>query len=193
VSDERPAGPTAPEQPGRYQRSAAGLIGALLVSALVIGAYVGFRALTRGDLAVPPDRVDYRDAVSYAQQSGVEVVYPSLLPDGWFATAARLVPDRQVTWTVNLLTDHEEFVGIVQRGGRLADLLHAHVDAKPDEGPAVAATTPVAGRWRSFTDSGGDTALAARSGREWVLVYGTAPRADLRAVVDSLVVDPVAR
>ena len=43
-----------------YQRSASGLVGALLVTLLVIGAFVAFRALNRDELEVGPEAVDYR-------------------------------------------------------------------------------------------------------------------------------------
>ena len=42
------------EQPGRYQRSMSGMVGALLVTILAIVAFVGFRAFTGSDLDVKP-------------------------------------------------------------------------------------------------------------------------------------------
>ena len=47
------------EQPGRYQRSTSGMVGALLVTLLAILAFVAFRACNRTDLEVKPDHVDY--------------------------------------------------------------------------------------------------------------------------------------
>ncbi|HET7070318.1 MAG TPA: DUF4245 family protein, partial [Nocardioides sp.] len=77
---------TAGGQPGRYQRSPSGMVGALIVTLLVILAFVGFRALNRSDLDVKPEHVDYLAQVRYAQQAGSEVVYPARLPRGWYAT-----------------------------------------------------------------------------------------------------------
>ena len=68
------------QQPGRYQRSTSGMVGALLVTLLVILAFVAFRALNRSNLDVKPERVDYLAQVRYAQQAGSEVVYPARLP-----------------------------------------------------------------------------------------------------------------
>jgi len=73
-------------QPGRYQRSSSGMVGALLVTLLVIGAFVAFRACNRTDLVVDPEHVDYLTQVGFAQEAGDQVVYPASLPTGWFAT-----------------------------------------------------------------------------------------------------------
>ena len=51
------------EQGGRYQRSFAGMIGALLITLLVIGAFVAFRALNRDELDGGPKPVDYLETV----------------------------------------------------------------------------------------------------------------------------------
>ncbi len=81
-----------PEQGGRYQRSASGLLGALLVTLLVIGAFVAFRALNRDELETSPDSVDYLEQAALAQEAGLDVVYPRDLPDGWQATNVEVVP-----------------------------------------------------------------------------------------------------
>ena len=77
------------EKPGRYQRSPAGMVGALIVTLLVISAFVAFRALNRTDLDVKPERVDYLAQVRFAQQDArgeADLVYPAGLPTGWYAT-----------------------------------------------------------------------------------------------------------
>ena len=58
------------EQPGRYQRSPAGMVGALVVTVLVILGFVVFRSCVRTDLDVKPAHVDYRAEVRFAQQNG---------------------------------------------------------------------------------------------------------------------------
>ena len=69
------------EKPGRYQRSPAGMVGALIVTLLVISAFVAFRALNRTDLDVKPERVDYLAQVRFAQQDAQggtsDLVYPA--------------------------------------------------------------------------------------------------------------------
>jgi len=176
-------------RPGRYQRSAGGLLSAMLILLLVLAAYVGFRALVRNDLAVNPEKIDYLEIVRYAQESGVDVVYPSRLPEDWIATEARVIPGKVMEWRINLLTEREDFVGIRQQGLGLKRMLASHVDEAPVEGNAVTASD---GReWRVFTDTGGDTALASREGDEWLLVYGPAKLDQLVEVAGLLVDDRI--
>ena len=58
------------EQGGRYQRSFAGMIGALLITLVVIGAFVAFRALNRDELERRPEAVDYLETVGFVQEPG---------------------------------------------------------------------------------------------------------------------------
>ena len=80
------------EQPGRYQRSASGMVGAMLVTLLAILAFVVFRACNRTDLEVGPDHVDYLAQVGYAQRSGADLVYPASLPAGVCDAGESAVP-----------------------------------------------------------------------------------------------------
>lgn len=61
------------EQPGRYQRSFSGMLGALVVLLLVIGGFVAFRAVTRDDLEVEVETVDYLETVGFAQDGDLTV------------------------------------------------------------------------------------------------------------------------
>ena len=103
------------EQPGRYQRSTSGMVGALLVTLLVILAFVGFRALNRSDLDVKPEHVDYLAQVGYAQQAGADVVYPARLPSGWYATQVDvLARAARLELELSMLTGDGQYVGLVE-------------------------------------------------------------------------------
>jgi hypothetical protein len=184
------------EQPGRYQRSPAGMVGALVVTVLVILAFVGFRAFNRSDLEVKPERVDYLAQVRFAQEAphGGDLIYPAQLPPGWYATRVRFSSDgdSQPGLQLSMLTPDDQYVGFAQSSSTVADLLTTYVDPDPQAGPPVTVEGSVTDRWDTWTDSGGDTALAAELGNQSLLVYGTAPRAQLEQLAASLTTAPVA-
>jgi hypothetical protein len=183
-------------QPGRYQRSSSGMVGALLVTFLVIGAFVAFRACIRSDLRVEPDHVDYLSQVGFAQEAGDRVVYPSSLPAGWSATQVSVDPGGAHGLSLSMLTGDNEYVGLVQSTDSAPDLLTRYVDPAPASGRAVAVPGAVDGdvtRWHVWTDAGGDTALVARHGHETLLVFGTATQAQLATLASSLTTHPVSR
>jgi hypothetical protein len=179
--------PRAAEKPGRYQRSAGGMVGALVILLLAIGAFVAFRALTRDQPEIRPEPVDYLETVALAQRGGIDVVYPADLPEGWMATSADVGAESATTWGLAMLTDEDRFVGLRQDDD-LDALLSTYVDERTVEGEPVEVTGTVAPTWRRFTDEGGDTAYAAEAGGpdQWVLVYGSAGSEDLLTLVGSL-------
>ena len=178
------------EQPGRYQRSASGMVGALIVTLLVILAYVGFRALDRTDLDVKPEHVDYLAQVRFAQQAGSDVVYPSRLPSGWYATQITLSPGTPPEMELSMLTGQGEYVGVVESPASTPELLTTYVDPHPQAGAPTNVEGSLVGRWDTWTDNGGDTALVARRGHgssaESLLVFGTASRDQLEQLAGSL-------
>lgn len=177
------------EQPGRYQRTTGGFIGSLVVAVAVILAFVAFRALTRDDLDVPTETVDYLEAVQAAQSGHWKVVYPSSLPNGWKATSVDVDPPR--AWNIGFLTSDGHFVGVSQQSGSLDSMLETYVDQDPQAGGAVSVRTSVGGPWKSWSDSGGDHALSSDVGRDTLLVYGSAPESDLEKFAGLLTTDPV--
>jgi hypothetical protein len=175
------------EQGGRYQRSFGGLVGALLVTLLAIGAFVAFRALNRDQPDGSPDPVDYLEQVGYAQEAGIDVVYPSSLPKGWYATSVTLGQQQPPAWGIGMLTDSGSFVGIRQEQDDVDDLLATYVDEEHvDDAPSLSVEGSIAPQWQGYTDDGGDRAYAAEVDGETVLVYGSASEADMRTVVESL-------
>lgn len=175
---------------GRYQRSASGMVGALVVTLLVIGAFVAFRAFNRTNLDVRPEKVDYLAQVRYAQEDGSAVVYPARLPAGWYATQVTVTPGQPPGFQLSLLTADDEYVGFVQSSEPLATLLTTYVDPDPQPGPAPTVAGAVGQDWRTWTDSGGDTALGAQlghaRGQESLLVFGTVSRSQLEQLAGAL-------
>jgi hypothetical protein len=176
-------------QPGRYQRSSSGMVGALLMTLLVIGAYVAFRACSRTDLQVEPDHVDYLAQVGFAQQAGDHVVYPASLPRGWYATQVTVDSGKPTELQLSLLTGDQQYVGFVQSPVSAPALLARYVDPSPTSRDAVDVPGAVDGtltHWDVWTDSGGDTALVARRRGETLLVFGTAPQDQLEELTGTL-------
>jgi len=179
------------EQPGRYQRSAGGMIGAMIILVLIIGAFVIFRSLTRAEVETRPDAVDYLETVGYAHDADLDVAYPEELPEDWLATRVDLGSAGNRAWGLTMLTQEGAFAGLRQDDEELSALLETYVDQDTTEREPVEVAGSVATRWQTFTDSGGDTAFAARAGPqdEWVLVYGSATPDQLLVLIDSLTFD----
>ncbi|HEY3529495.1 MAG TPA: DUF4245 family protein [Nocardioides sp.] len=189
-STDGPAGGGPSRGAGRYQRSTSGMVGALIVTLLVILAFVGFRALNRSDLDVKPERVDYLAQVGYAQQAGSEVVYPARLPRGWYATHITVSPGEPPELTLSMLTGDGGYVGFVESEESVPEVLSTYVDPHPQAGPPATVDGSVVSRWATWTDSGGDTALVAQRGhgasRASLLVFGTVSRAQLEQLAGTL-------
>ncbi|CAB4700541.1 unannotated protein [freshwater metagenome] len=172
--------------PGRYQRSTNGLIGAMLVLLLVVGAFVLFRGTFREEPDYVPPDVDYLSVVTEAGRAGLELVHPSALPEGWSATEVTLDPGDRPVWDLAMLTDEGTFVGLHEEDEDVDDLLAVYVDEAPGEGDPLQVEGSVATTWQSFSDEGGDHAYAAEVGDRTVLVYGSADVADLQLLLSLL-------
>ena len=118
------------EQPGRYQRSVSGMVGAMLVLLLVVAAYVGFRALNRDNIEVEPETVDYLEAVQFAQDADWTVVYPPSVPQGWRSTSVE--SQQGEAWGIGFLTPGG-FAGLHQSDTAASDLLETYVDEETTE------------------------------------------------------------
>lgn len=181
-------------RPGRYQRSAAGLMVSLLVTVVALGGLLLFMGVFREDLEVEPEQVDYLEPVESAQQAGMDPIYPPELPSGWIATGVDIVPDDRA-FGLRLLTDDNRFVGVRQEDASSTALLAKWVDeeVEPAASYSVPASVqqPVARHWEGWTDAGGDTAYSTTVGEEAVLVFGSASAKELQALIDTLVRGPV--
>ncbi len=178
--------------PGRYSRSANGLIAALVVTVLLVVALVGFRESTDTDLDnSDPDAVDYLETVGLVQDSGVDVVYPPTLPDGWKATNVAFVPGERPAFGLSMLTDDETFVGVRQEDESVDDLLETYVDEETSEEDPIEVDSEIATSWAGYSDEGGDLAYTAVLGDDTVMVFGSAETEDLRRMIESLTTRPL--
>lgn len=190
-----PGGPAGPPvgRPGRYQRSFSGLLGAMIILVVVVLAVVGWRALFRAELEVEPEAVDYREAGEAVAASGVPVVLPTALPEGWIATSAELDRGRAPVWRLGVLTDDERFVGLRQGPQSAEELLEETYpevdDLRPVE-PVEVEGAAVATDWEAW-EVEDDLAWATEVGDTVVLVHGSAPPEDLAAFARSLEELPV--
>ncbi len=174
------------ERGGRYQRSASGLLVAMVVTVAAVVGFVVLRSLLGADVEIEPDNVDYQAFVVQAQEAGLEPAYPTAMPDGWQATSAEVAPGDPPGFGLTFLTANEKFVGVRQEDDSTDDLLEEYVDAQTNEGAVFEVTGSVASSWETYSDEGGDLAYAAEVGETTVLVYGSADRADIEALIGSL-------
>jgi hypothetical protein len=173
------------EQPGRYQRSASGMVGAMVVLLLVIGAFVGFRALNRDELEVEPERIDYLEAVGFAQESDWTVAYPPTVPGGWKATSLESQPGR--VWGIGFLTP-DGFAGVHQSEESSSTLLETYVDEDTTElDPLEIGGEP----WEVYEADDGDRGYLGEVDGLPVLVYGSAQPAVLQDLAGSLTTTPI--
>lgn len=175
--------------PGRYQRSFGGLVGAMVVLVVVVLSIVGYRELFRTDAAVDPTPVDYLDTAESVATTGLPVVAPASLPQGWVATSADLDRDgggEGPVWRVGMLTGDERFVGLRQ-GDRGPDELieTAYPDAQPEAGPSADVESPVAGVWETWRVDG-ELAYTATVEDTVVLVHGSAGEDALEETIGRL-------
>lgn len=193
MSDAGPSSTTgapAPERPGsgragRYQRSASGMVGAMIVLVAVVLGFVVFRDVNRSDPPSPVQDVDYARAAEHARENAeFAVVAPPSLPAGWRATSVRFADGENGRWHLGLLTDENQYVGLEQSSGSPRSMVRTHVDTKAQRGGAV---TVEGEQWTRWTDDGGDVALVRRTDDTTTLVVGhDVPPEELQAFVASL-------
>jgi hypothetical protein len=158
------------EQAGRYQRSAAGMVGAMLVLVGVVIAFVVFRDSNRVDPPAPVHAVNYTSDLRYArQQASFDVLAPPSLPAGWRATTVEYVPGARNTWHLGILTDQNRYVGLEQSEADVRSMVETFVDPAPTRGKPVSID---GASWSSWTDAGGDRAFVRRAGGVTTLVVG---------------------
>ncbi len=184
------------EEPGRYSRTSNGLLASLVVTVLVVVAFVAFRGLFRDQPAIEREAVDYLGTVEAAQGAGMELVYPETLPDGWIATSIDFIPGKPPAWGIGMLTDDGRFVGLRQEDADVADLVEEFVDDNAESGGAATLDSALStGRWQTWADSGGDlaysTTLNERAGSatgDTLLVFGSADQEDQEELIALLTI-----
>jgi hypothetical protein len=174
---------------GRYQRSTGGLVGAMLVTVVLVAAFAGLTALKTDHPDTPVRAVDYQTMVKGGRADGkLLVMAPTSLPTGWTATSADYTTGSDPTWHLGVLTDRQKYVGVEEAEGGVDDLVEQHVDADAVQGKDV---TIGGRRYQTWTDSDGDYAVSRTvrnqgASEESFLVVGSAPEAEIRHFAASL-------
>lgn len=185
------------EAPARYNRTTNGLLAALLVTMLAVGAFVLFREVFRDPPKIPRDAVDYVGTVEDAQAGGIALIYPRELPDGWTTTTIDFVPGERPAWGIGMLTDDGRYVGMRQEYADVDELLAVYVDENAEPGDEITFDTDLETEsWQIWADAGGDLAYTTTldGGDESVLgdtlmVYGSASRDDQEKLISLLTLD----
>jgi hypothetical protein len=175
----------------RYPRTFGGLIGSMIVLVLAVVGYYVVQNATHDQPEVKVEAADYLDTVRSVQQAGVRVAYPASLPEGWIARDPRFTPGDRPVWGLPMLTDDGRYVGVQQQDAPLSDLLDTYLPEGARQGEDVRLDSPVASTWTSWSDGKRDHAFAAEVGEDTLLVYGSAPVADLEELVRRLTTAPL--
>lgn len=174
---------TVSEQAGRYQRSAAGMIGAMAVLVALIVGFVVLRDLNRQVPPSPVTAVDYQASVTFARErASFDVLAPERLPSGWRATTVEFTPEPS-RWHLGVLTDQKQYVGLEQAISSEEAMVTTYVDAEPTRGPDI---TIDGQTWSSWSDAGGDLGLVREDGAATTLVVGTAAQDVLVDYIESM-------
>jgi hypothetical protein len=172
-------------QAGRYQRSAGGMVGAMIVLIVLLVVWLGFRSLTADDPKSAVHVVDYAQVVTPAKKAAdFDLVAPTKLPEGWRATSVGFTDTTPQHWHLGVLTDQDRYVGLEQGEDSARSMVREYVDEEASRGRPV----DVAGQpWTTYTDAGGDLALVRTDGKATTLVVGhDVPRAALLSYVAGL-------
>ena len=173
------------EQAGRYQRSAGGMVGAMVVLVVLLVAWVGIQSLVKQQPDSAVRTVDYAQVVAPARKAAkFDLVAPAALPTGWRATSVTFRDTVPQHWHLGVLTDTDRYVGLEQGQGSQRSMIEEYVDKDAQRGAPV----QVDGRrWATYTDARGDLALVRRDGDATTLVVGhDVPRATLLSYVAGL-------
>lgn len=178
----------------RYQRSVAGMVGAMIVAVVVAG---GWYVLGRPDESVRPvpeiPTAEWHTWVKAGRADGKLVTYaPSSVPSGWKVTSANYQTGVAPHWHLGLLTPGD-YVGLEESRDTTDNVVHQFVDENAVQGKDV---TIGGSTWQTWTDAGGDyglvrTAAAPDGQQQRVLVYGSAPNRKIEDFAASLTTDPI--
>ncbi len=175
-------------RPGKYERSAGGLVAALVITVVAVGGLLWVLGLFRPDTDNRPEEIDYVPLVGDVQDAGFDPVYPESLPKGWIATEYRAADQ---ALELLMFTDDDEFVGIHQEAASPSDLVREYVDEDATATDILTVEGSVAEAWQGYEDEGGDTAYVAEVGDQTILVYGSASPDELQDLIGRLTTDPL--
>ncbi len=162
------------------------MVGAMIVTVGVILVFVLIRAANRDDLDVEREAIDYLPSVQGLQGNlDFRLAYPPTLPEG--ARAVDVEGALGSGWSLDILTEDDEFIGVYQGAAPVEDFLDEYVDEEAVKGDRVTLRSPVATSWQSWSDGDGDYALTAEYDDSVVIVFGSADHDTIEQVADSLV------
>jgi hypothetical protein len=168
-----------------YQRSAGGLIGAMIAVLLFIGAIWGLTWFERRPSPDPTPTIQYAAALAEARaEAPFHVVAPAPVPAGlratsveWQGTGARK------TWQLGFLTPQDEYVGLYQGTGPAGAFIAAHTPASQPGSPALIRNA----QWLTLSASDrGEHAFVRTAHGVTIVVTGTASPSVLRQFVAAL-------
>lgn len=168
-----------------YDRSASGLIGAIVAVLLLIFVMFLLTRLVQRDVADPAATIDYRASLVEARANApFAVVAPEPVPPGWRATSADAgMRDADYVWHLGFVVDDEEYAAVDQStaksGSFTADVTPAAERGAPVEVNGV--------RWQTFhAADGDDNALVLRRADSTTVVSGTVGQDVLVGFAESL-------
>lgn len=171
-----------------YQRSATGLLGALLACLGLIAVVFALTLFQRHGSTNPAPTVDFKPAlVAARQQAAFDVLAPAHLPRGTRATSVEWLAvvgkHRFARWHVGFVTAAGDYIGLEQGTAPASRFIRAHTVANMP-GPTV---TINGRRWRSMSSIHEvEHALIWTRGGVTTLVTGTAPKEQIVAFARSL-------
>ncbi len=177
------------QQGSRYERSMSGMVGAMLVTIVLVLIFVVIRAITRDDVELERESIEYLPVVAAVQEADkLDPAYPPSLPSGWKAIGAGV---RGNGWEMDFETAAGNHISIRQQTRVLQDMVREYVDEDASDDGIVRVGGEYGDEWRAFSDGQGDQAVAVMlEDNEVLLVFGTAPADELRVFASSLVDDP---
>ena len=161
----------------------------MIVTVGLILVFVIFRTVNRTDEGVEREAIDYLPAVRALQDNGATLAYPPTLPRGW--KAVELEPAMGNGWSLDILTDDSEFIGVYQGRRPVGDLISTYVNDKAKQGDEVSLDSELSDSWQSWTHEDDQYAVSTTLDGEALLVFGTASADEIEDVAASLVTTPV--
>jgi hypothetical protein len=171
-----------------YRQSVSGLVGAVVMSLLLIAAIGLLSRLQKHDPVSPTPTVNFSSPLAQARaEAPFKVLAPHPVPPGWRATSARWEgTGPAVSWHLGLLTANgsdAEYVGLDQSNDVPQEFIAATTTAD-EPGPRVTIGKVV---WKTLTSADGhETALVQEQPKVTTVVSGTASEAVLEGFVASL-------
>ena len=161
----------------------------IVALAVALVAAIGWYYLGRPDESQRPvPTAEWKPWVQTGRADGkLQLLAPAALPAGWRATFATYRSGVSPEWRLAMLTAQEKFVGLTEARDTVADLIARSTDGTATKGAEVA----IGGTsWDSWT-AGGDYILVRTldgpdDNEENVIVYGSAPKSEVRAFAASL-------